>query len=98
MQAFDEESPRRALAKLARGLTDLGLPCSEGDFVVALGDAPEQQANDGVGHYRDEDGMAHTLCDAHAEEFGEPLQVLEPFAGATSEQCPAPKAGGPEGA
>lgn len=38
-------------------------------------------------HYRDDDGMAHTLCERHFYEFGEPLEVLEPFEGMTCEEC-----------
>lgn len=86
IQAFDDGSPRAALQKLAGGLTEFGIPCSVGDFLIT-DEATNLLDADFVGHYRDEDGMAHTLCETHAGDFGEDLEELAPFADAVYEEC-----------
>lgn len=87
IQAFDDGSPRAALSKLADGLSELGFPCSVDGFLVT-DEAMEHLPPNFVGHYKDEDGMARTLCAVHADEFGEDLEELQPFAGAVCEECP----------
>ncbi len=89
IQAFDDGSPRAALEKLADGLSDLGFPCSVDKFLIT-DEATEHLPPDFGGHFRDPDGMAHTLCEEHAEAFGEDLEELAPFAGAVCEGCPKP--------
>lgn len=87
IQAFDEDGPHAALSKLAEGLSRLGIPCSAADFLVTDEGGAFLDA-DFVAHFRDPDGMARTLCRAHAADFGEDLMELAPFAGAVCEDCP----------
>lgn len=87
IQAFDEHSPRAALDKLADALAGLGIPCSVDAFLVTDESAAEISP-DFVGHYRDPDGTARALCQPHAEDFGEDLEELQPFAGAVCERSP----------
>ncbi len=92
IQAFDHGSPRAALDKLADGLSDLGFPSSVDGFLIT-DEATEHLPPDFVGHFRYQDGMAHTFCQEHAKDFGDELEELAPFAGAVCEGCPKPTPG-----